>query len=78
MTDKPLDREGCLALIREGAEAPANCAALLDTAPTLLSQQEEGALILAAVLALIVLGQLLLRSGAASRARMRAIRDDDA
>ncbi|MEO1315226.1 MAG: hypothetical protein AAFW01_01360 [Pseudomonadota bacterium] len=78
MTDKPLDREGCLALIREGAEAPADCAALLDAAPPLLSQQEEGALILAAVLALMVLGQLLVRSGAAARARVRAIREDDA
>ncbi|MEM9763590.1 MAG: hypothetical protein AAF968_13970, partial [Pseudomonadota bacterium] len=78
MTDKPLDRESCLALLSEGADTPAACAAILENAPPLLSQREEGALILVTLLALTVLGHFLLRSAAARRKRLRTIRDDDA
>ncbi|MEL6576434.1 MAG: hypothetical protein AAFU72_11115 [Pseudomonadota bacterium] len=77
MTDKPLDRESCLALLSDGAETPTACAAILEAAPALLSPKEEGALILATVLALTVLGHFLLRSAAARRQRLRTIREDD-
>ncbi|MEL6767418.1 MAG: hypothetical protein AAFP17_09585 [Pseudomonadota bacterium] len=77
MTDKPLDRESCLALLSDGLETPAACAAILEATPPLLSSREEGALILAAILALTVLGHFLVRSGAARRERLRMIRDDE-
>ncbi|MEM8820433.1 MAG: hypothetical protein AAGE90_13030 [Pseudomonadota bacterium] len=73
MSAEKLDAAACLALIRDGAEVPTECAAYFSGDAPWFSPQDEGALILGAFLGLVVLGYFLIQTSQARRERLKSI-----